>query len=349
MSRLIIEQTYICMLDGYLQRFTWNSQRQLANFRCAVCGDSDKKESLRRGFIFLDKSKRDHYVYKCHNCGYAASFTKFLKDYYPAMYQKYRMDLIANKSKIRSLMDYKTPHVKVEKKFVNDSTKYKTCIASLTDAHIAKMYISGRKIPIESFKNIFYVDNFYNYVNDIFPNQYEKMPKDRRIVFELRDKIGELVGIQARILDSSAASHKMRFITLKFQDDAYKIYGLDKIDRTKPIFVTEGIVDSFFLHNAIAVLGGDIPNNLYELIGVPKQQIYIVLDNEPRSRDTVNRMDSVIKNGFNIYFWKINSTLKDINDMVKAGISATELEESILQDSLNGFKAKVKFCTWKKI
>lgn len=347
MNRLIIEQTYICMLDGHLSRFTWNASRNLANFRCIVCGDSKNKESLRRGFIYLDKRNRDKYIYHCHNCGYSATFTKFLKDYYPSIYQQYRMDLISTK-KVH-IKDYKNKPNEYQKKIVYDTCKYKTCISSLSDSHIAKKYILNRKIPVEKFNNIFYVENFNEYVNEVFPNQYEKMPKDKRIVFELRDKIGELVGIQARILDSSENQHKMRFITLKFQDDAYKIYGLDKIDRTKPVFVTEGIIDSFFLNNSIAVLGGDIPHNLHELVGIEKSQLYIVLDNEPRSKDTINRMNTVIHHGFNIYFWKIESKLKDINDMIKTGISAEELQTNILTESLSGFKAKVKFTSWKKI
>lgn len=346
MNRLIIEQSYICMLDGYLPRFVWNPLKNLANFRCIICGDSKKKESFKRGFIYLDKTKRDKYVYYCHNCGYSRSFNMFLKEQFPSIYQKYRMELISTKTK---RLDYTPKTNPTTKKQVNDDNKFKTCIKNLPDIHFAKKYIINRKIPELKYNNIFYVENFAEYVNNVFPNQYEKMPNDKRIVFELRDKIGELVGVQARILDNSQSSHKIRFITLKFQDDAYKIYGLEQIDKSKNIFVTEGIIDSFFLKNSIAVLGGDIPHNLDEIIGVDKKQIYIVLDNEPRSRDTVNRMSNVIKNGFNIYFWTIDSSLKDINDMIKTGIDPQELSENIINDSMNGFKAKVKFDRWKKI
>lgn len=345
MNRLIIEQTYICMLDGYLPRFFWNPLKNLANFRCIICGDSKKKDSVKRGFIYLDKTKRDKYVYYCHNCGYSRTFNMFLKEQFPTMYQKYRMDLISTKTK---RLDYTPTNRQIAKKEVNDNNKFKVCVSGLSDTHFAKKYILNRKIPESKYKNIFYVGNFAEYVNNVFPNQYEKMPKDNRIVFELRDKIGELIGVQARILDNNQYSHKMRFITLKFQDDAYKIYGLEQLDKSKNIFVTEGIIDSFFLPNSIAVLGGDIPYNLDEIIGVDKKQIYIVLDNEPRSRDTVNRMSNVIKYGFNIYFWTIDSSLKDINDMIKTGINPIELSENIINDSLNGFKAKIKFDRWKK-
>ena len=41
-------------------------------------------------------------------------------------------------------------------------------------------------------------------------------------------------------------------------EDAPKIYGLDTVDTSKDIYVTEGPFDSTFLGNAIAMCGSDV-------------------------------------------------------------------------------------------
>ena len=38
-------------------------------------------------------------------------------------------------------------------------------------------------------------------------------------------------------------------------DDEPKIYGLDKIDTSDPVYITEGPFDSTFIRNAIAMCG----------------------------------------------------------------------------------------------
>ena len=46
---------------------------------------------------------------------------------------------------------------------------------------------------------------------------------------------------------------KLRYVTVMLEDNMPKVYGLSEIDKEKPVYVTEGPIDSHFLRNAIAM------------------------------------------------------------------------------------------------
>lgn len=349
MSRLLIEQSYVMQMMIHLPKFKWIPQSRVATFRCIICGDSHKNQSKTRGYIFINQKNKTFFSYKCHNCGYNNSFLFFLKEYLPSVYNQLKIEMLKEymdgKYKGKEPVVAPPEVVKEEIKF-SSSNDIKQNILTLPDDHIAKKYCLGRLIPENKIKNIFYVKNFHQYVDNVCPGKYPKMPTDERIIFEFRDADNNLTGVQSRILTNSK---NYRFLTLKFNDDSYKIYGIEHVNKELPVFVTEGVIDSFFLDNAIAQTGGDVIPNLDVVLGVPKSNIYIVLDNEPRSIDTVHRMETAIKHGYMVNFWSIDTSLKDINEMIKGGLSKEYIQNSILKNSLCGFKAKAKFHTWKKI
>lgn len=343
MTRLILEQSYVTQMSIHLDRFIWVPSVRAARFRCPICGDSKKNNAKTRGYIYINNRTRTHFSFKCFNCGIQMSFMKFLKEYFPSVYSQLRIDLLKEKG-----LELKEETPIIKRTFViTEDANYKYCLKDLPADHEAVKYCVKRQIPKEKFNKIFYVENFSKYVNSICAGKYEKLPEDKRIVFEFRDSNGKLNGVQGRILDEK--TKKNRFLTLKFDDDSYKIYGLDSINKELPIIVTEGVIDSYFLDNAIAQTGGDVPHDLDKIIGVPKSNIYIVLDNEPRNKDTVHRMEVAINHGYKVHFWDVDSSLKDINDMVKAGINKEQIKKNILSNSIDGFKAKMKFHSWKKI
>ena len=124
-------------------------------------------------------------------------------------------------------------------------------------------------------------------------------------------------------------------------EDAPKIYGLDKIDEKKPIYITEGPFDSTFVENSVAMCGSDLD------IGSFGWSDYIwVFDNEPRNREIVNRISKTIDRGDKIVIWPSTVTEKDVNDMTMSGHNVMNLLES---NTYSGLKAKIKFNNWKKI
>ena len=125
------------------------------------------------------------------------------------------------------------------------------------------------------------------------------------------------------------------------KDDAPKIYGLDKIDCQKPIFVIEGPFDATLVENAVAMCGSDL-----DLRSFGWSDYIYVYDNEPRNREIVNRIAKTIDRGDKVVIWPTTIEEKDINDMVLGGQNIMSVLES---NTYSGLQAKVKFNNWKKI
>ena len=120
-----------------------------------------------------------------------------------------------------------------------------------------------------------------------------------------------------------------------------KIFGLDKIDETKTVYITEGPFDSTFLCNSIAMCGADVH---YDNRG--NNNAVYVYDNEPRNREILARIDKTIQQGNKVVIWPSDIKQKDINDMVLSGLDV----ESVIESNIySGLEAKLKFTNWKKV
>ena len=52
----------------------------------------------------------------------------------------------------------------------------------------------------------------------------------------------KLIGVQGR----AVSSNPVKYLTIMFDEDAPKIYGIDRVDRKLPVFVVEGPFDKHF-------------------------------------------------------------------------------------------------------
>jgi hypothetical protein len=321
-----------------LERFKWVQPSKVANCRCPICGDSKDNPRKARGYFVQFK---DTFFYKCHKCGASMSLGAFLKDKFPLVYQEYRLEKFKNDN---GVIDSPVVEKEISLEPIKPTSRA-ISIVDLDNDHPAKKYIAKRMIPVDRWDDIGYVKNFSEFVMETSGlTKYKRLPKDERIVLELRDTSGKLFGIQGRALSAAAS---MRYITIKFDDRMSKLYGMENLNTTHPIVVVEGGFDSMFLPNAIAVCGGDVSMSLVDL---QKHNVTVALDNECRSKDTVQRMGKSIDMGFNVCFWRIDPDYKDINDMIlKGGYSKEQIYEHIMCNSYRGAKAKVALAMWKKI
>lgn len=344
MTDVLVQQKWISQISPSLERFSRLDQKSY-KFRCPICGDSQKNKTKTRGYIFLHK---DTYFMKCHNCGASMSFSNFIKSEFPHYYHEYRLELFRERQGQADLVlkfDDPVTETTPEDPGMTIAEEFLT-IDMLPKDHPAVQYASSRCIPESKFSRIIYTDNFKNWllsVTDKYANR--PMPWDKRIILPLRDRDGSIFGVQARAIDKEA---KQRYITIKFDDKKPKLFGLDELNTSLPYFIVEGPIDSLFLPNAIAICGGDVSLSLADIEN--KKNAILIFDNEPRSKDTIHRMEKAIEMGFKISFWDVDSRVaKDINDLVLKGHKPLDICKKFYSNAISGTAAKIKLTHWKKI
>lgn len=343
-----IEQRYISLISTMHDRFKWVIPGQVANCRCLLCGDSQKSKHKARGYFYVVK-KSDMFCYKCQNCGASMSFKKYLKLQFPHYSKEMRLEIFAfNKGHdISSSARNTTPIVPIveETKVLLDSPDALiTPLSELPEDHIAVKYCVSRKIPQSRFADMYYTKNYREWVCSHLDVGERKYPKDERLVLLMKDFDGKIFGAQGRTLTNSS----LRYSTIKFDESKPKVFGLDKINKELPIFVLEGVIDSFFIPNSLAICGGDISSAL-QVVGVDFSNFIAVLDNEPRSPDTIRRMTNAISLGCKICIWDVDPSLKDVNEMIKSGMPRADILKRISSNIYSGSKAIAKLKHWKKV
>lgn len=328
----MIDEHYARLISARLDKF-----KQIKNgtytFRCPYCGDSQKYKNKTRGYFF---TKNSGLVYKCHNCGVGRSFGNFLKDQTPDVYDEYVMERYKKglTGKGRNVAD---PTFKIEKPKFKKKGELQS-MDCLNNEHPAVGYLLGRQIPKEHFSDLFYTDQFCTWVNTQKPT-FKDVKKDHpRIIIPFIDTNGEWFGFQGRSLNPD---DKLRYITIMLDESKIKVFGLNRVDFNKTIYITEGPIDSLYIDNAIAMAGADVDWNL-----LSDKEVVFVYDNEKRNKEIINRMEKAIDKGYEIVIWPENLQEKDLNDMFIAGHDVQSLVEF---NTYSGLQAQIKLSEWKKV
>ena len=326
-----IDVKYIQLISSRLQKFK-KVKPHLYNCRCPICGDSQKNKSKARGYFYRVKNNTN---YKCHNCGLNISFNNFLKQFDEPTHKQYVFEKFKESKTGKGFVTESPEDIfsKVNTSKPTFKKKVKIDLPSAFDVDVSKRYLNTRAIFEGKF---YYAENFQEFVNTIKPGSFENTRYgEQRIVIPLvRD--GKLIGLQGRAL----STNPVKYLTIMLDEDELKVYGLDSIDKEKPVYVTEGPFDSTFLRNAIAMCGSDV-----DLSTLDYQFIY-VYDNEPRNKQIVDRISNQIDSGNSIVIWPSNIRDKDINDMILSGHDVKNVVES---NTYQGLEAKLKFTVWKKV
>ena len=320
----MIDSKYINLVSSRLQRFK-RVKADLYNFRCPICGDSQKNKSKTRGYLYAIKANVN---YKCHNCGASMSLNNFIKQIDPVIAKQYAFEKFKDGHTGRNF-------VTEEPTFNFEAPKFKKKLdlPKASTVPIAKLYLEKRKLNPTKF---YYTDKFKAWTNSLKETFEDVNYDEPRIIIPLYYK-DDLVGFQGR----SLGPNKVKYITVMINDNAPKIYGLDEIKKESPVYITEGPFDSSFIKNSIAMCGADA--DVYKWGVSDPVWIY---DNEPRNNEIVKRISNTISKGDKVVIWPSNINEKDINDMVLSGHNVQELVESNIY---NGLEANLKFNIWKRI
>jgi len=319
-----VDVKYINLISSRFQKFK-KVKNNLYNFRCPICGDSQRNKSKARGYLYQVKNNTN---YKCHNCGVNISFNNFLKE----------IDLVIHKQYIFE----KFKEGKTGKNFVAEEPSFnfqtptfkpKLDLPKASENPNANDYLVKRKLNPNKF---YYAEKFKEWSNSLKQTFDSTRYDESRIIIPLFYQ-NILIGFQGRSLGPS----KVKYITVMIDDDAPKIYGLDEVQKNETVYITEGPFDSTFIRNSIALCGADGDVGKWGIIN----RVWIY-DNEPRNGEIHNRIEKCISNGEKVVIWPSSIKEKDINDMVIAGLNVQSVIEL---NTYSGLEAKLKFTTWKKI
>ena len=321
----LIDSKYIGLISSRLQKFK-RVKADLYNFRCPICGDSQKHKNKARGYFYQVKTNTN---FKCHNCGASLSLNNFLKQIDSTLHKQYTME------------KFKEGHT--GKNFVVEEPKFdfkkpifkkKLDLPRASEVPVAKEYLEKRMIDPAKF---YFANKFKQWVNT-HKKTFDSIQKDEsRIIIPMYDTERNLIGFQGR----SLGPNSVKYITIMLNEEAPKVYGMDQIDKGKSVYVVEGPFDSTFIDNSIALCGSDGDLERFE----DCDYIY-AYDNEPRNKEIVSRIERCIGDNKRVVIWPRGIDQKDINDMVLAGHNVMDI---VTSNVYSGLEAKVQFNNWKKV
>ena len=321
----LVDSKYITLLSSRLPKFK-RVKPNLFNFRCPICGDSQKHKNKARGYFYQVKTNTN---FKCHNCGASSSFNNFLKRIDPTLHKQYTMEKFKEGHTGRNFV---VEEPKLE--FKKPVFRKKLDLPRADEVSIAKEYLEKRKLDPSKF---YFAYKFKEWTNTQ-KQTFDTIGRDEsRIIIPMYDEDKILIGFQGR----SLGPNSVKYITVMINDNAQKVYGLDQVDSQKPIYIIEGPFDATLVQNSVAMCGSDL-----DIRSFGWSDCIYVYDNEPRNREIVNRIDKTINGGYKVVIWPKSIVEKDINDMVLGGHKIMSVLES---NTYSGLQAKVKFNNWKKI
>lgn len=336
-----LEQKYINLLSNRLPRFAKRGN-DLWNFRCHICGDSQKNKFKARGYIFAQNGE---YFYRCHNCSASLNFKQFLNSVDPLIADEFAKEKFTEKSGALA-----APKKVVEKdigKFLQPKfIKYTALntlkkVSQLDPAHPVKRYVVSRKIPSTMHYKLFYAPKFKQFVNTLIPDKFNLDVDEPRLIIPFVDQNQQLIGFQGRNFSKDG----IRYITIMLDQTKPKVFGLDSVDFNQKFYVFEGPIDSMFINNSIAMAG----SSLDKLLEPHKSKAIMVFDNEPRNKEITNIMEKYIQLGYSVMIWPEHIKQKDVNDMVLEGMKPVDIKLTIDNNTFRGLAALVKLNDWKKV
>jgi hypothetical protein len=334
-----IEKKYINMFSHHLPQFHWKGDNA-AIFRCIYCGDSQKNKTKCRGYIY---TKGQRWIYYCHNCTISTTIAKVLKQFDPTLYREYCLE------KFRpGYSDAPITRALVVPKVGNTAERFVTATRCdrLPETHDCVKYLQRRCLPNTTWSRLYYTEHYKQFLDEVFPDHGKAVQDDARLIIPYRDIQGALQAVSGRSL--SASSSTLRYITVRdksLQDTTKLVFGIEQINQSQCVYLTEGPLDSLFITNAVA--SGDA-----NLIGAAQRlsasQIVLIYDNEPRNVDIVGQMGRALKAGHQVVIWPSTIKGKDINEMIQHGATQSEIKSVIDSTVTSGIVGLTKLVFWKK-
>lgn len=355
-----INKKFLNLLSSKLEKFSWINSES-AKCRCPYCGDSKKSKKKTRGSFYHDKKTND-FLYHCYNCGLPpVPFGKFIMDMDNELHKHYKFELwkdsigftevknvdhnldklrdvdvsLRPMGELKEILDIEDPEI--SSPLVLSGLRK---MSQLPDNHPAKLYVISRKL--EPFMDeLYYSSNFPKWGSETFDQLagWKDVPSHPRLILPCYDQKKNFIGLQARAF----GNEQVKYATLKIYKDRDFLFGLDRLDTTKKVFILEGPIDSLMIDNAVAVMSSSLSSvNIFS-------DYALVYDNQPRNAEIIKLMRAAIKLNKSIVIWPEDFHHKDLNDAICSGMSKSELIDIINGNIYNDLIADLKFNQWRKL
>lgn len=336
MTDMYVLINYANRVGVHLTNFKQKKAR-LWEFSHSCENQQGSKKLKRRGYIYESKAGISLNV-TCKHCGYSKSLGNFIREISPSLFDEFRLETYT--STFEPLIAQQTAE-KENEPDVNLSGLIP--VTKLPPSSSVLKFLERRKIPQSTYEFIYVAKNFYDWASQYKPD-FKKLKDDSpRLVFPYFNKSGDVLGFTARTFSPKV---EPRYIHLRVNKSEEFIYGADRVRETGTIYVTEGQIDSLFVSNGIAVggahYGGDFINN-------HKDRIVIIPDTDwKRNPQVGQQVKRAIHHGFRVCFIPNTVKGKDLNDIVKNGMSLAELKTLIDTNTKHGLTAMLEFSLLKK-
>jgi hypothetical protein len=213
------------------------------NFRCNVCGDSVSNKFKRRGFILMENNP---WMYYCHNCQYKVPVTIWMRDYFPLEYRAYITDKISyDRVPVISPPIIKPPVIDYNEQ--NDTKHFKNILKGVGKIYDdAREICYNRKIPLNVWENWFIANN----------GRYKE-----RIIIPFYDNNNKIYNYSGRAIYNATPKYLLR------KGEHNSVYNFFNVNKEKPVIVVEGMIDSLFIDNCVAITG--LKTNDKNLLNIP--------------------------------------------------------------------------------
>lgn len=341
---LSVDSKYIRLLSFRLRNFKQKND-YLWNFSCPICGDSKKNKTKARGYVYR---KLNDLFYSCHNCGAGLSIGNFIKHVDENLFKEYTLERYTsgksnNTSFANTIVNIGSPKFdKLEKAKTFEHAEW---VSKLPSGHFCLDYVTKRQIPNKFYDKLLFTEHYKQFIDALIPNHGKELYDDARLVIPFYDEYDELIAVSGRALIKS--ERELRYVTIRTNDSQSKlVFGMDRVDLTKDVYIVEGPLDSLFLDNCVA--SGDA-NLTLTAKGISAGKKILIFDNEPRNKEVMKLMQNAIKSDQYVVIWPNTMNGKDINEMIMNGHTQSEIQEIISSNSFKGLEAQAKFTFWKKV
>ena len=333
-----VDVKYASMISSRVRNFKRQNDKTW-NFSCPYCGDSVRTKSKARGYIY---PKKGTLLYRCHNCNMGTTFAKLLEFLDPNVYSEYVMEKYKSNcthNHTPKLTPILLPTKPIKTSALDDLQR----MSDLAEDHPALSYITNRLIPKKYLELLYFCPKYKQWANKHYKESDKKIENDiPRLIIPHYNQKKELIGWAGRAFGKET----LRYHNVKLGDEQL-LYGLDRVDINRTIYVTEGQLDSLFIDNCISASGVSAFDS--EFMQKHKDKIVLIIDNEPRNIHIVKSIEKYINLCYSVCLLPNTVLEKDINEMILAGYTQENIQTLITNNTVSGLGAKMKFTQWRKI